>query len=348
MFVSRGDNGDAHDNNADHHRDPAAARRAREAARLPDATRTGASTTTWRRRRSGDGADDEGLEGGGRARRAKKSPTCRRSPTPRRRGIKIAPWDYRYYAEKVRKAKYDLDQNEVKPYLQLDKLREGDVLGGGPALRLRRSRRSRTCRSITPTSRVWEVTRGGKHVGLWYFDPYARAGKRSGAWMNEYRTQETLQGRRHADRLEQRELREGQARRAGPDLAGTTRARCSTSSATRCTASTRTSPTRRSPARTSLRDFVEFPSQLNEHWLPTPEVLEQVRAPLPDGQADPAPSWSRRSRRRSTSTRASTPSSTWRRRSYDMKLHLRRPTADRSRRVRARRRWRRSACRRRS
>ena len=54
--------------------------------------------------------------------------------------IKIEPWDYRYYAEKVRKAKYDLDENEVKPYLQLEKLREGDVLGGGRALRLPASR----------------------------------------------------------------------------------------------------------------------------------------------------------------------------------------------------------------
>ena len=69
--------------------------------------------------------------------------------------ITIEPWDYRYYAEKVRKAKYDLDENEVKPYLQLDKLREGDVLGRGRAVRLPASRRvdgragrtTRTCAS---------------------------------------------------------------------------------------------------------------------------------------------------------------------------------------------------------
>ena len=66
------------------------------------------------------------------------------------RSIKIEPWDYRYYAEKVRKAKYDLDQNEVKPYLQLDKMREAMFWAAGSST-ASSSRRSRTCPSITPT-----------------------------------------------------------------------------------------------------------------------------------------------------------------------------------------------------
>ena len=105
--------------------------------------------------------------------------------------IKIEPWDYRYYMEKVRKAKYDLDQNEIKPYLQLEKLREGIFWVAGELFNF----------NFTPVTnvpvahpdiRVWEVTdkTTKKHIGLWYFDPYARAGKRSGAWMNAYRTQE--------------------------------------------------------------------------------------------------------------------------------------------------------------
>ena len=104
--------------------------------------------------------------------------------------IKIEPWDYRYYMEKVRKAKYDLDQNEVKPYLQLEKLREGIFWVAGELFNF----------NFTPVTnvpvahpyiRVWEVTdkTSKRHIGLWYFDPYARAGKRSGAWMNAYRTQ---------------------------------------------------------------------------------------------------------------------------------------------------------------
>ncbi|HEY6659762.1 MAG TPA: M3 family metallopeptidase, partial [Pyrinomonadaceae bacterium] len=109
--------------------------------------------------------------------------------------IKIEPWDYRYYMEKVRKAKYDLDQNEIKPYLQLEKLREGIFWVAGELFNF----------NFTPVTnvpvahpdiRVWEVSdkTTKKHIGLWYFDPYARAGKRSGAWMNAYRTQERLDG----------------------------------------------------------------------------------------------------------------------------------------------------------
>src|SRR6266850_638531 len=107
-------------------------------------------------------------------------------------GVKIAPWDYRYYAEKVRKAKYDLDLNEVKPYLQLDKLREGMFWVAGQLYGFEFVE-IHNVPTITPDIRVWEVKdASGKHVGLWYLDPYARAGKGSGAWMNEYRAQQRL------------------------------------------------------------------------------------------------------------------------------------------------------------
>ena len=65
--------------------------------------------------------------------------------------IKIEPWDYRYYAEKVRKAKYDLDQNEVKPYLQLEKLREAMFWVAGELFGFSVHAGRRTCRSTTPT-----------------------------------------------------------------------------------------------------------------------------------------------------------------------------------------------------
>jgi len=106
-------------------------------------------------------------------------------------GFKLAPWDYRYYSEKVRKAKYDLDLNEVKPYLQLEKLREGMFWAAGQLFGFQ-------FKPVTgvpvfhPDVRVWEVSRASKHIGLWYFDPYARQGKQSGAWMTDYRTQETF------------------------------------------------------------------------------------------------------------------------------------------------------------
>ncbi len=105
-------------------------------------------------------------------------------------GVKIEPWDYRYYAEKVRKAKYDLDMNEVKPYLQLEKLREG-MMWASTQLYGFQYKQITDVPVYHPDIRVWEVNdKDGKLVGLWYFDPYAREGKRSGAWMNAYRNQE--------------------------------------------------------------------------------------------------------------------------------------------------------------
>src|SRR5687767_2048278 len=104
--------------------------------------------------------------------------------------LTIEPWDYRYYAEKVRKAKYDLDENEVKPYLQLEKLREAMFWVAGELFGLRFSP-LQGVPVYHPDVTVYEVKdAAGRHVGLWYFDPYARPGKRSGAWMNAYRVQE--------------------------------------------------------------------------------------------------------------------------------------------------------------
>jgi peptidyl-dipeptidase Dcp len=111
--------------------------------------------------------------------------------------IKIKPWDYRYYAEKVRKAKYDLDSEEVKQYLQLDKLREAMFFVAGELFNF----------NFTPVAEgkvpvyqedvmVWQVTdkTNNKLIGLWYLDPFARTGKRSGAWANTYRSYSTFDG----------------------------------------------------------------------------------------------------------------------------------------------------------
>ena len=108
------------------------------------------------------------------------------------RGATIEAWDYRYYAEKVRKAKYDLDFNEVKPYLQLEKLVEAMMWVAGQLYGLQFKPVSDVPR-FHPDVRVFEVVdTEGRHVGLWYLDPYAREGKRSGAWMTAYRVQENI------------------------------------------------------------------------------------------------------------------------------------------------------------
>ena len=112
-------------------------------------------------------------------------------------GIKIEGWDYRYYAEKVRKAKYDLNSDEVKQYLQLDKLRDAMFYVAGELFGFKFTPVAEGAIPVYQTDvKVWEVTdkKSGAHVGYWYLDPFARPGKRSGAWASSYRGHETFDG----------------------------------------------------------------------------------------------------------------------------------------------------------
>jgi len=111
--------------------------------------------------------------------------------------ITIEPWDYRFYAEKVRKAKYDLDSDELKQYLQLDKLREAMFFVAGELFGFAFTPvEDGSIPVFHPDVKVWQVTdkTSGKHIGYWYLDPYARPGKRSGAWATTYRSHSTFDG----------------------------------------------------------------------------------------------------------------------------------------------------------
>ena len=111
--------------------------------------------------------------------------------------IQIEPWDYRYYAERVRRDRFELDSDEVRQYLQLDELREAMFMVAGELF-------GHAFAEVTDGSvpayhedvRVWEVTdrSSGEPVGLWYFDPFARRGKRSGAWASGFRGHTTIHG----------------------------------------------------------------------------------------------------------------------------------------------------------
>ena len=188
--------------------------------------------------------------------------------------ISIEPWDYRFYAEKVRKKKYDLDASELKPYLQLEKLLQAQFWVAEEMYGLS-FKEVEGIPVYHADVRVFEVLdQKNNHVGYWYFDPYAREGKRSGAWMSEYRTQEKfdkvvtpivsnnsnyIKGKPGEPVLISWDDAETMFHEFGhalhgllskvnyPTLAGTSVA----------------------------RDFVEFPSQINEHWLATPEVLNK-------------------------------------------------------------------------
>ncbi|SOC80446.1 peptidyl-dipeptidase Dcp [Salinimicrobium sediminis] len=111
--------------------------------------------------------------------------------------ITIAPWDYRYYAEKVRQQKYDLESNEVKQYLQLDKLTDALFYTASEVFNYKFTPVPEgTVPVFHEDVKVWEVTDkdSGEHIGLWYLDPYARTGKRSGAWASQYRSHSEMEG----------------------------------------------------------------------------------------------------------------------------------------------------------
>ncbi|HKN83733.1 MAG TPA: M3 family metallopeptidase [Pyrinomonadaceae bacterium] len=206
--------------------------------------------------------------------------------------IKIEPWDYRYYMEKVRKAKYDLDQNEVKPYLQLEKLREGIFWVAGELFNFQFTPVTNVP-VAHPDIRVWEVSdkTTKKHIGLWYFDPYARAGKRSGAWMNAYRTQERIHGEITTIVSNNANFVKGKS--GEPVLISWDDATTMFHEFGHALHGLNSKVTYPSVSGTSVpRDYVEFPSQLMEHWLSTPEVLQrfalhyQTGKPIPQELVD--------------------------------------------------------------
>ncbi|MFS0770754.1 M3 family metallopeptidase [Sphingomonas sp. 1P08PE] len=203
--------------------------------------------------------------------------------------ITIEPWDYRFYQEKVRKARYDLDQAQLKPYFELNNIIQGSLYAANRLYGLEFKEITGTVPVFEPNMRVWHVTRAGKEVGLFYRDDFARTGKRSGAWANTYRGQRNLPpvqtvlssnnnnfarpapGEPVLISLDDAQTlfhEFGHAIHAMlqnvyyPGLAGTP------------------------------RDFVEYPSQVNEHWLLTRDVLDkyarhyQTKAAMPQALLD--------------------------------------------------------------
>ena len=288
MFINRGDNGDAHDNNATiteilqlraerakllgfpthaHWRlensmakTPERAMQLMEAVWKPAVARVHEEVTDMQAL-----ADKEGAK------------------------IKIEPWDYRYYMERVRKERYDLDQNEVKPYLQLDKLREAIHWVAGELFNFKFTPATNVP-VAHPDIRVWEVTdkTTGKHIGLWYFDPFARAGKRSGAWMNAYRTQERVNG--VVTTIVSNNSNFVKGKPGEPLLISWDDATTMFHEFGHALHGLNSNVKYPSLSGTAVaRDYVEFPSQLMEHWLSTPEVLNRFAVHYQTGKPIPQP-----------------------------------------------------------
>lgn len=202
----------------------------------------------------------------------------------------LQPWDLRYYADKLRKARYDMDADELTPYLQLDKVRDAMFWAAGKlyGLRFERVHDLPVFHPEVTTYRV--LGADGHHVGLWYFDPYAREGKRSGAWMDSYRLQQRMDGTAVTPIVSNNSnFKRGVAgepvlitwddavtmfHEFGHALHGL----CSDVSY----------PSLAGP--NAVQDFGEFPSQVNEYWLTTPPVLallvDQAGRPLPKALLD--------------------------------------------------------------
>jgi peptidyl-dipeptidase Dcp len=201
-------------------------------------------------------------------------------------GIAIEPWDYRFYAEKVRKEKYDLDENELKPYLQLEQLREAMFWVAGELLGLRFAPRA-DVPVYHPDVRVWEVKDDvGKPVGLFYFDAYARAGKGSGAWMNAYRAQERFDG--DVTTIVSNNSNFVKGAPGEPVLISWDDATTLFHEFGHALHGLSSNVSYPSLAGTNVdRDYVEFPSQLLEHWLRTPEVLNRFARHYKTGEPMP-------------------------------------------------------------
>lgn len=200
--------------------------------------------------------------------------------------LTIEPWDYRYYAEKLRKEQYDLDFNEVKPYLQLDKLREGMFWAAGRLYGLQ-FKLLPELSTYHPDVTVYEVMDAkAKHVGLWYFDPYARGGKRSGAWMSAYRGQDRMAAPVTTIVSNNSNFVKGAA--GAPVLISWDDAETLFHEFGHALHGLLSDVKYPTLGGTSVaRDFVEFPSQINEQWLPTPEVLNRFAIHYQSGKPMP-------------------------------------------------------------
>lgn len=193
----------------------------------------------------------------------------------------LEPWDWRYYAERRRRAEHDLDEAALKPYLSLDAMigAQFDVAGRLFGLEFREL----DTPLYHPDARAWEVTRNGRHMAVFIGDYFARASKRSGAWCSAFRSQRKLGAEVRPVVVNVCNFAKGD-----PALLSYDDARTLFHEFGHALHQMLSDVTHPMISGTSVaRDFVELPSQLYEHWLEVPEVLQkharhwQTGAPMP-------------------------------------------------------------------
>ncbi|EAQ06825.1 M3 family metallopeptidase [Yoonia vestfoldensis] len=196
----------------------------------------------------------------------------------------LEPWDWRYYSEKRRRALHDLDEAEIKPYLQLDRMIAAAFACANRLFGL----------DFTPIDgpvyhadvRIWEVTRNGAHVAVFIGDYFARGSKRSGAWCSAMRSQKRLGGDTRPHVINVCNFAKPEAGK--PALLSFDDARTLFHEFGHALHQMLSDVTYESISGTSVaRDFVELPSQLYEHWLSVPTVLSEFATHADTGAAMP-------------------------------------------------------------
>ena len=193
----------------------------------------------------------------------------------------LAPWDWRYYAEKRRAAEHDLDEVALKPYFQLDKMIDASFACATKLFGLEFS--PLDVALYHPDCRAWEVTRNGEHIAVFIGDYFARGSKRSGAWCSAMRSQAKFPQEQRPVVINVCNFAKGD-----PALLSYDDARTLFHEFGHALHQMLSDVTYESVSGTSVaRDFVELPSQLYEHWLEVPEVLSEFAVHAETGEPIP-------------------------------------------------------------
>jgi peptidyl-dipeptidase Dcp len=198
--------------------------------------------------------------------------------------ITIEPWDYRYYMEKVRKERYDLSQEEIKPYFALDNLVEGMFWMAGQLYDMRFTENTGKIPVWHPDIRTFEVHRNNELIGVFYLDNFARPGKRSGAWMTTYRSRAGLLGDDIVLASNNNNFVKGEP--GQPVLISLSDAETLFHEFGHAIHYLLVDVHYPSFGGTP-RDFVEYPSQVHENWLLTREILDKFALHYQTGQPMP-------------------------------------------------------------
>ncbi len=202
-------------------------------------------------------------------------------------GHAIAPWDWQYYAEQVRRAEYDLDESQVRPYFELDRvLRDGVFFAANKMYGLTFKER-KDIPVYHPDVRVWEVFEAdGKPLALFYLDPFSRASKSGGAWTSGFVGQSKLLGTKPVVTNNENYTKPAPGQPALLTFSEVTTMFHEFGHALHSMFSNVKYP---SLAGSSVpRDFVEFPSQFNEHWALEPTVFANYARHYKTGEPIPA------------------------------------------------------------